>query len=378
LSPTCRGLPAMRLPPLGRRPAPPSHPAFRYRRPPALRRARLGLLVLVILIGLAAAYGGMWLLIMNNLRDGAQAWIADRHAEGFSIETAGSSTGGFPWVARLVLDTPSLAPPQRPVPWAWTGERLVIEVRPLKPFEAVLRAEGRQEVAVRDGDAVRVFGGEAATLQATLRRGDGWLPPATIVVRDLQLAEGDEHLTVARLDLTGAGDPGADDNEAALTYGVVLDADGVKLPERLATPLGRDVSSVRLVADLLGTLERRPWPRVLAVWRDRGGTVEVRDLAVRHGPLRLDAVGTLALDAAGQPVGAFTARLEGFAATVDALEDRGVMRRRDALAAKVLLGTLLRRPDDGGPPTLSVPLTLQDRKLFAGPVFVYQLPPIRW
>ena len=54
------------------------------------------------------------------------------------------------------------------------------------------------------------------------------------------------------------------------------------------------------------------------------------------------------------------------------------MRRRDAVTAKLVLGALARTPEGGGPPTLNLAITVQDRTLFAGPVALARLPAIDW
>jgi hypothetical protein len=91
-----------------------------------------------------------------------------------------------------------------------------------------------------------------------------------------------------------------------------------------------------------------------------------------------DATGTVALDGRMQPVGAFTARIQGFFEAVEALRARGLIRGRDASMAKLVLGAMARPAPGGGPPVLSLPVTLQDRVLYAGPVALVRLPELRW
>ncbi len=101
-------------------------------------------------------------------------------------------------------------------------------------------------------------------------------------------------------------------------------------------------------------------------------------LAITYGPLSAQATGTVALDGNMQPVGAFTAKIQGFRETVDALQERGLVRGRDAVTAKLVLGALAKTPAGGGPQTLNLAITVQDRTLFAGPVPLARLPAIDW
>jgi hypothetical protein len=116
----------------------------------------------------------------------------------------------------------------------------------------------------------------------------------------------------------------------------------------------------------------------LVKWRDGGGTVEVARLNLAYGFLDVWANGTMALDGDMQPIGAFTAKVEGFFPLVDALKEKGLVRARDAVTAKVVLGVLAKKPADGGPPTLNLPLTVQGRKVYAGPLALAQVPAIPW
>jgi hypothetical protein len=143
-------------------------------------------------------------------------------------------------------------------------------------------------------------------------------------------------------------------------------------------PLGGDLTRAALTAKLIGTLEAGPWPEALDRWRDAGGTIEVTRLQLLYGPLTLTADGTLALDKAEQPIGAFNARIVGASRTVDALRQRGLIEDMNSVAAKVMLGLMARKPLDGGEPVVAIPLTLQDRTLHAGPIALAVIPEIRW
>jgi hypothetical protein len=115
-----------------------------------------------------------------------------------------------------------------------------------------------------------------------------------------------------------------------------------------------------------------------AAWRDGGGTLELRGLTMRWGPVAAAAAATLALDDALQPAGAGTLRLTGAAEAVDALAEAGLIERRAAGAARALLPLMARRPADGGPPTLDVPVTLERRALALGRIPVTRLPLLDW
>jgi hypothetical protein len=350
--------------------------------PPAFPGRRVRRLLIWSVVALAVsglAYGALWRLAANQFRAATLAWIERRSEEGYRISHTRLETGGFPAVVRLTLWDPTIAGSGAGGSWSWSGEKAVAEVSPLDPRHVTVRMAGKQRLQRVVGTRRFAYEGSASELTVDAAPG-GWLPVGAVTVRDLVLrpVEGGDSVSAARIDIAARGDPGATADDRTATYDLTLEAADVGLPPALGLPLGGDVSRVALTAKLLGTLEAGPWPEALARWRDAGGTVEVSRLELLYGPLTLTADGTLALDEANQPIGAFSARAVGVARTVDALHRRGLIEDMNAAAAKVMLGLMARRPADGGEPILDVPLTLQDRTLHAGPVALAVIPEIRW
>ena len=96
------------------------------------------------------------------------------------------------------------------------------------------------------------------------------------------------------------------------------------------------------------------------------------------GPLDLSASATIALDEQLQPMGAGSARLVGYAEALDALAAHAAISRSAATAAKAVLSLMANNPDDGRPPDVDVPLTLQYRTLSMRQVPLARLPEIDW
>ena len=115
----------------------------------------------------------------------------------------------------------------------------------------------------------------------------------------------------------------------------------------------------------------------LTHWRDDGGTIELQSLRLRWGSLLVDASGTLALDNALQPEGAFSAVITGQDAAVDVAVKTGALKPSDAGAAKAVLG-LLARPNGNGDKALTLPMTIQNQRLYLGPAKLANIPPIPW
>lgn len=349
-------------------------PAF-----PGRRVRRLVIWAVVALAMVSCAYGALWVLAENRFRAATLTWIEHRKPEGYRISYTRLETGGFPAVVRITLADPMIAGRQAGRSWSWSGEKADVEISPLDPEHVTVRLAGDQWLHIEAGKRLLSYEGSASELTIVAALGSG-LPAGTVTVRDLALrpVEGGDAVAAARIDVTTRGDPGAPADSQTATYDLTLEAADVELPRALGLPLGGDVTGVALTAKLIGTLEAGPWPEALARWRDAGGTLEVPRLELLYGPMTLTADGTLALDAAIQPIAAFSAHIVGASRTVDALRRRGMIEDGNAIAAKVALGLMARRPVGGGEPIVDVPLTLQNRTLHAGPLAVAVIPEIRW
>jgi hypothetical protein len=343
------------------------------------KRRRLVIWGVVALAVSGLAYGALWLMAANHFRAATLTWIEQRHGEGYRISHTRLETGGFPAVVRITLSDPTITGRGAGGSWSWSGEEAVAEISPLDPEQVTVRLAGDQRLGHAVGARRFYYEGSAAELTVDATSG-GWLPVGAVTIRDLTLrpVDGGDDIDAARIDVAARGDPGANADDRTVTYELTLEAADVGLPRALGLPLGGDVTRLALTAKLIGTLEAGPWPQALDRWRDAGGTLEVTRLELLYGPLTLTADGTLALDEANQPIGAFNARIVGAARTVDALRRRGLIEDMNAAAAKMVLGLMAREPADGGEPIVEIPLTLQNRILHAGPVALAVIPEIRW
>jgi hypothetical protein len=79
-----------------------------------------------------------------------------------------------------------------------------------------------------------------------------------------------------------------------------------------------------------------------------------------------------------QPMGTGTAKVAGYAATLDAMARNRLMSRSAATSAKAVLSLLANAPDDGSPSEVEVPLSLQYRTLSMRQVPLVRLPELDW
>jgi hypothetical protein len=148
-------------------------------------------------------------------------------------------------------------------------------------------------------------------------------------------------------------------------------------PAQPVPVLNPSIAALDFTLDFTGPLPSGPLLQSLEAWRAAGGAVELRDLALDWPPLRAAGSGTFALDPALQPMGAATMKFQGFFALIEALVQEGHVHEREAEMAKAVLG-MMAKPSAAGEPELSLPLTVQDRRLSAGPIVLMEVPVVSW
>lgn len=344
--------------------------------PPLGRRIAVALPMVAIL-----GYVVFWFTVAGVAEKQVGAWISAQADHKITITHGPLTTGGFPFRIDVRIDSPAAEWPGG----TWAGPTLTLSAAPWDWRRLNWRADGVHHLGWTGKDGAM----RKATL--TARHLEGWgeaapggLPRIEAWMTDGTLDLADDHLggpVTARGVLAQILPPRPDEAEVASDgtprLPLSLDAKGVTLPPGLGTALGNTVDRLALEMSLNGPIGTGPWPAPALAWRDAGGVLEVKQLGLVHGPLNMTGEGTLAIDPAGQPEGAFTARVTGFAETVEALRKAGIVENRAADAVQIILGLLARGPV-GGPKTLDVPMTVQDRTLSLGAVKLLRLKAVDW
>jgi len=332
---------------------------------------RIGLALAGLAIVAVALYGSYWRWTAEKIEAGLPHWAEARRAEGYRVAWKSVELGGFPGEFRLAFDSPSFAA-DRPLPVRFEAPRLVVWAAPwdlrhwqftapesaklaaAQDFAGFDLAELEGSVGVAAGDIV-IIDAKASTL------GGAGLLAGT------QIAVASTHLEIPSA-------PPASHREIALEAALRL-AD-LKTEARLPG-FGDTLSELSFTTQLKGSLPPGSLAHALAQWRDEGGTVELKDFHLRWGGLLIDANGTLALDAALQPEAACTAVITGQDAAVDLAVTAGALQSQDATIVKAVLG-LLAKPGPSGEKAITVPLSLQQSRLYLGPAAIGTVPPIHW
>lgn len=357
---------------------------------PQRQETRLPISVVVILALLliaAAAYTGYWMVAAAQLETRLAGWIDERQGEGYRVDHGAITNSGFPRWVRLNIAGAEIA---APAGWGWKTTGLSIEADPLAPRELRLNLFGQQDVRLPPGWGTDRLTAQAERLSAELDPRYG-APVGSLIADQLTLrfdgatAEGDA-VHVRSLELVAApvaSTPPSAPLAAAATsrhYSVSL-ADLV-LPVDSQWPLGNRIAQFAFTAQMTGDLDGGQWPAALVRWRDDGGTIEISNLSLAYASLGASGDGTIALDRAGEPIGAFALQVSGLPETLRQLADKGMISPLVAAGASLVFRPAKGRDKTGAAPAgtapLSVPVSVQDRKLYIGPLAIARMPSPPW
>jgi hypothetical protein len=346
------------------------------------RRRRLWIILLATPLVLVAADTLYWRVAERHLEDGFAAWLADRRASGWTATAQPPVRGGWPLAATLAVPGVYLqgTDPDFPGGLTWSADGVALRVALLRPGAVEVSATGMQHLRLGENPEIP-YTADRLLARLPLQQG---APPraADITAHNLRAGmptggETSAGMTIGLLNLHVEFRQAAQSGEPALTYS--LHAEAISPPPAIASLLGPRIEGVTIEGALDGPVPRsHALSERASAWRDGGGTLEIQHLQLNWGPLDLSASATLALDEQLQPMGAGSARMVGYAETLDALAAHGAVSKSAATAAKAVLSLLAHNPEDGSPPDVEVPLTLQYRTLSMRQVPLVRLPELDW
>jgi hypothetical protein len=341
----------------------------------------LGLYALIAVAALA--YTAYWFVLADRSEALVDDALADWRGRGYALSYTERSTSGYPYRLSTRVGDFTLLRDGGRWPWAWHGERLTLTVQPwdLRHYVAVLEGVNRIDLPPAGGGADVELTAESA--RASLILDGGWRAQrgsAELRQAVLRGAPDSEGVTFGRIEAHArrpeAGPDSDPDADPDASLDAVVEIDALRLPDGAGGPLGREIARILVEGTVLGPLPEALEPAPLAAWRDAGGFVDAHKVALDWGPVRIAGDGTFTLDALMRPLGAFSSRIVGFDALIDRLAAAGRMSEDAAAAAHLAFALIAKTPEGGGAPVLTVPITLQDGWLFAGPVRMFEVGPV--
>jgi hypothetical protein len=335
-------------------------------------------LILVVAIPVVAVIAdtGLWFLATSRLEAGVHQWVSDARSQGWIVEAGPPARGGWPLAAEVSFPdvTVNGVGPGLPLPLTWRVERVRITLALAHPRDLVVGGEGAQHLRFGTGPAVP-FTGDTVELVTPLGRvGSTALQAVNLRLGEPGAASPEGGLTVATLVAHGGAE------ESGFRFD--LDAVTVGLPQSYPWLFGPRLASLSVQGLLHG-----PLPASVAMtpaaaaraWRDGGGALDLRQVALDWGPLKGSLTGTFGLDGDLQPMGATTFRVDDYQAVLNTLAQSGRITRQAAMAATAVISLIGHASDQGqGGASAELPLKLQDRTLSLGRIPLAHMPELVW
>ena len=333
-----------------------------------MRLRYVALLAVVVLA--VAGYVGFWFFAAGQVRAGIDQWAAYHRARGVEVSYGAPQVGGFPYRLIVEVAEPRLALPSHPLQPRWSAPRLAAVTHPWNFRQVLIDLEGRHDVGFTDRGFARDLALDVPEGLAGYRADSrGRMELLSIDLHRPTLNEAATGLSAAAQRLQLHLRPGLTPD---VNLEIASSADQVSAEGLGPMPFGPVIGRVAIEAQLKGVIDGPSPVEAATVWRDAGGTIEVKRFVLVWGDLEIEATGTLALDEAMRPLGALTARVTGQEALIDAAVADGQMKPGAGDAAKAALGLLAAA--NGG--VLSVPVRLQDGFAYLGPAKVAELSPV--
>lgn len=262
----------------------------------------------------------------------------------------------------------------------WTTKRIDLSMQPWNWTTFTLNAPFTQRLGVvRKTRGTVTYLMDTDSLEAVISAPPSGTMTSAVTATNVTFQDEHNHIaTLREVRVRAEALSGASVNHEQRSGLLWFSLTGVQSALLAELSLGSQIEKVSGEMEIYGPLPQSLTAPPLARWRDAGGVAEVRSLRLEYGPLNLHTEGTLALDGGLQPVGAFTARLQGFHAAIDALQQGHVIDRGEALTSKLVLGALAQIDSATGKSSLNLPVSIQDRSVYVGPLKLGKIPIVYW
>jgi hypothetical protein len=335
---------------------------------------RIALLAVLPLALLALGWTALWYYVAGTARARFLEWSDAKRAEGYTVAYESLAVSGYPLRLRVHFDHPQLAKGSQ---FAWRADRLIATLEPWHWRSIRLESPGEHHLVL--DDRRQAFHATSASTTGAIRFGTDWgVGALQTAFRAVEIGQDGqpEAISISALDLGAYIPIGATSGDPSVVF--VVSAEHIVAPFPGGTVLAPSIEKVGLDIDVWGRPLGSPLKEAIEAWRDQGGTIDLKVVLLRWGPLFIEGDGTLALDRDLQPVGALSARVSGYSESLDALVGAGLLRPTAAAAATTVLNLISKTPAEGEPSEAKIPITIQDRHFYVGPVGFFEIPPIRW
>lgn len=324
-----------------------------------------------------------WFVLEDQIENGIEKWAEARRADGMVVEYNSLEVIGFPLRMQAQATNVRIAGPGKNPGWQWHSTLLIGNVLPYNINHIVLSTPQPQHISLRiNGGALEQYELTPQRAQASLK-----LKRGKLARMDLDIEGGTVNggrlkagaLSLGRIQMHTRDAKNSEVETQGLQgptlFDISLKLENIDYPGFANSALGAHLTRFALTAAIEGA-----WPTAHGVagirqWRDAGGVAELKAAETDWGPLKLNAAGTLALDAQDRLIGSLTANLLGYEGLIKGLQGAGQLNKDEARAANTGLG-IIAIAAGGKDGELTLPMVLQNGEMFVGPLRIAKLKPL--
>jgi hypothetical protein len=333
---------------------------------------RIAIWTMALLTLAAVLWTGWWFYAGRFAIASLQEWAEEQRANGYDVTFARVDMAGYPFRIDLTVRRFGISAPGRF--WAVSSDETTVSFRPWNLNRYTLKTAAPVQMIAAALPGTRQSPIVAGSVEGTFHHArDGQTHVLELVAKPIS---GPLGLSVKEVGLIGERPARrATDHEATALSGRLELVDAAA-PALFPPGLPNRVTAAVLDFDVLG-----PEPgqhgsalRRLSEWRDGGGSIEVREIALAWEDLNLRGEGTLALDSDMRPIAAFALDASGVPQTARRFQEAGLID--DRTRRYIELGTGLLSLGRSNSASIRVPISAQDGILYVGPVAVGEVQPL--
>lgn len=334
-----------------------------------------------------AAYTFYWFTLSNRFEAGVEGWITAAGNQGMEVKYDDLSVVGYPF--RLVADIHGLdwTFPAQDGDVHWQADRVRLVAEPWREGHIILLFTGTETLVQTVHGETHEYIINSSNARASLVTRQAGAARFAFVADDLQVQARNtgRSLAVDEVQLYLRDIPPEEaqslkapedaNTDPSLPPTAQLDfmISGVTLPEGKGGGLGGMIQDLQGQAVINGAIGGLGYQQ-LQDWAKLGGTMDVTGLKTIWGNLVMEAAGTLTLDEANRPLGAFEGRFKGTQGILGAIENMGSPRPDAMRLARSALDAMA---DGRKGEWVTVPFTMQNGFLYMGSIPLATLSPVR-
>ena len=325
-----------------------------------------------VMIAITATWTGAWFYMSKQVQNAVETFLK-KDIPGRKLAYQKLQISGFPFQINIIVQRPILILSGRQRRIRWETNNIKVARHLWQPRQYFVDLTGQHLLTLhQNGQTQRLrHRNELATSRLeTDEKGQFQLLTLDISSPTFEI-DGRSTAQGKRLEIRAERNPVSIRNLDLMLRGEQFTITEQFMSKKLST-LGREI---RLL-DIRATATRIPDEITVekpgGLWRDGGGTLEVRQFRLKWSEVEISAKGSLSLDFRMRPIGALTAQIKGHEKLIDLVIAGSGLRNNNAVAARAVLGLLAA----AGGGILSVPVRLQDGQLFLGPASIADLAPL--